>query len=71
MIATAISVFEKISLVSQTKSLKSLYNVHKVNTMEDFSGAKRFRRFSRFRIVDKCFQNQHEMSTICSRSNER
>ena len=29
MIATAISVFEKISLVYQTKSLKSLYNLHK------------------------------------------
>ena len=29
MIATAISVFQKISLVYQTKSLKSLYNLHK------------------------------------------
>ena len=66
MIATAISVFEKISLVYQTKSLKSLYNLHKVSTMEDFSRVKRFRRF---RIVDKRFQNHRETSTICSRSN--
>ena len=68
MIATAISVFEKISLVYQTKSLKSLYNLHKSDTMEDFSRVKRFRRF---RIVDKRFQNQRETSTVCSRSNVR
>ena len=65
MIATAISVFRKISLANQPKSLKSLYKLHKIDTMEDFSRVKRFRRF---RIVDKRFRNQHETSTIRSRS---
>ena len=65
MIATAISVYRKISLANQSKSLKSLYSLHKIDTREDFSGVKRFRRF---RIVDKRFQNQRETPTICSRS---
>ena len=65
MIVTAISVFRKISLANQSKSLKSLYSTHKIDTVEDFSRVKRFRRF---RIVDKRFQNHCETLTICSRS---
>ena len=68
MIATAISVFRKISLANLSKSLKSLYRLHKIDTLEAFSGVKRFRRF---RIVDKRFQNHCETSTIRSRSPKR
>ena len=35
MIATAISVFGKISFANQSKSLKSLYKLHKIDTVED------------------------------------
>ena len=65
MVATAISVFGKISLANLSKSLKALYRLHKIDTVEDFSRAKRFRRF---RIVDNRFQNHRETSTILSRS---
>ena len=52
MIATAISVFRKISLANLSKSLKLLYKLHKIDTVEDFSRVKRFRCF---RIVNKLF----------------
>ena len=65
MIATAISVFGKISLANLSKSLKSLYKLHKIDTVEDFSRVKHFRRF---RIVDNRFRNHCQTSTIRSRS---
>ena len=64
MIATSISVFGKILLANQSKSLKLLYRLHKIDTMEDF---RRVEHFRHFRIVDKRFQNHHKTLTVCLR----